>query len=112
MIDWDALVLAPCQAVFGEKLKPSYQRASGGAPFDIDGIFDDAYAAVSVEADDDPGIAMVNPVLGVRLAQFAGVDPVQSDKVTIPSAGKKYVVIDVQPDGHGAVKLILAESAT
>lgn len=94
-------------AVFGEARKPLYQRAAGGAPFDVDGIFDDAYAALMMSADGEPAIGTVDPVMGVRLVQFAGVDPVQGDWVTIPRTGRTYVVTDTQPDGKGAMNLVL-----
>lgn len=106
MIDWDEAVLAPCMAVFGEDLKPLYQHAAGGAAFAIDGIFDDGYRALVMAADGDPEIATVDPVLGVRQAQFS--QPiVKGDRVTLPRVGKAYVVGDVQPDGKGLVKLLL-----
>jgi hypothetical protein len=110
VIDFDAKVLAPCMAVFGESQTPLYRRAAGGAAFEIDGVFDDAYTATIVVADGDPEVATFNPVLGVRLAQFSGTDPVQGDKVAIPRIGKTYVVSDVHPDSHGHATLILLET--
>lgn len=111
MIDFDALVLAPCMAVFGEDLKPVYTRAAGGAGFAVDAVFDDAFMALVVSADGVPEIATVEPVMGVRLAQFAGVAPVQSDQVVIPRLGKTYLVTSVEPDGKGWVFLRLSLKA-
>lgn len=113
MIDWDAKVVAPCLAVFGEAVKLSYQRASGGDPFDIDGVFDDAYVALVLEADGEPAFSTVQPLLGVRVAQFSGVVPVNGDRVTVPRVGKTYVVTDYQPDGkgHAALPLTLWDPA-
>lgn len=118
MIDWGAVVVGPCMAVFGEDLEqlPMYQRRANGAPvgapFAIQPIFDDAYQALTLQADSDPAIATVNPVMGVWDAAFAGGRlPLQGDSVTVPRVGKTFVVSDVQSDGHGATKLILEEAA-
>lgn len=112
MIDWDALVLAPCMAVFGEEpeMRPMYRRQAGGAPFPVDGIFDDAYLAVIMAADGDPAIATIDPVMGVRLAQFPA-EPEQGDTVMIPRVAKTYMVSNVQPDGKGGAKLVLTRTA-
>lgn len=109
MIDWDAEVLGPLMEVFGEApdAKPLYQRAAGGVPFEIDGIFDDAFMSLMMAADGEPEIGTIQPVLGVRLAQFAGVDPVQGDTVTVPRVAKVFVVVDPQPDGKGWAYLLL-----
>jgi hypothetical protein len=104
VIDFDALVVAPCMAVFGENPDqlPVFKRVATGATFPIDGVFDDTFAnLVVVGRDGDPEIASAEPVLGVRLAQFGGLDPVQNDQVTIPRDGKTYVVSSVEPDGKG-----------
>lgn len=113
MIDWDAAVLAPLMAVFGEEPSalPLYQRAAGGVPFAVEGVFDDAFMAVMMNADGEPDIGSVEPVLGVRLAQFGGVDPVQGDQVTIPRVNKVFRVRDVQPDGKGWAYLPLTRIA-
>lgn len=96
-------------AVFGEAPAqlPLYTRKSGGVPFEIDGVFDDAYHALVLAADGDPSIATIEPVIGVRLAQFGDQPPVQGDRLTIPRVGKAFVVANVQPDGHGWAKLLL-----
>ncbi len=107
MIDWDAAVLAPMMAVFGESQKISYTRAAGGVPFAVDGIFDDAFYALVMSADGEPEIATAEPVIGVRAAQFAGIDPVQSDTLTVPRVGRTFVVTSVEPDGKGHILLRL-----
>lgn len=107
MIDWDAAVGAPLMAVFGEDLKPVYRPAAGGS-FEIDGIFDDAFKALVMGQDGDPEIATVDPVMGVRLAQFpVGHPPLQGDKVTVPGVARNYMVANVEPDGKGWAKLRL-----
>lgn len=107
MIDWDAAVMAPCMAVFGEAEQPVYTPVGGGGPFPIDGIFDDAYKGLVMGDDGSPEIATISPVIGVRLAQFA-VMPTQGDTLTIPRLGRVYMVDNVQPDGKGAAKLTLS----
>jgi hypothetical protein len=104
-INWDALVLAPCENVFGEPA--TYTPAAGGS-FSITGVFDRAYKEVGL-IDLDIGANTVQPVLGVRAAQFP-VPPVQGDMVFIPSVNITYYVRDVRPDGHGSIKLMLADS--
>lgn len=117
MIDWRTAVVEPCMAVFGEDpgQLPMYQRRTNGAPvgaaFAIQPIFDDAYRALVMQADGDPAIAAVNPVMGVSSAPFGANPPLQGDSVTVPRVGKTFVVSDVQSDGHGAIKLILEEAA-
>lgn len=110
MINWDAVVTAPCMAVFGEEQKPTYAAPGGGAPVEIDGIFDDAYTALIMAADGDPEIAATDPVIGVRLAQFPAL-PLQGGRLTLPRLGVAYRIIDVRPDGKGWAKLILTLAA-
>lgn len=113
MIDWDAAVLAPLMSVFGEApaTRPMYQRAAGGVPFPVDGVFDDAFMALVMNADGEPDIGTIEPVLGVRLAQFDGVEPVQGDQVTVPRVNKIFRVRDAQPDGKGWIYLLLTRIA-
>ena len=109
MIDWDAAVLAPLAAVFGESQRPTYRPLAGGA-FVIDAVFEDAYAQLVLDGAGDPAIAASDPVIGVRRAQFAAL-PVKGDKVDIPRVGKTFMVVDVQPDSQGHVRLVLNEAA-
>lgn len=108
MINWDAAVLGPVMAVFGEDLKPTYLPLAGGG-FLIDAVFEDAYAQLALDADGAPAIAASDPVIGVRLVQFPA-RPVKGDKVTLPRVGKTYVVVDVQADSHGHARLVLNEA--
>lgn len=109
MIDWDAVVLGPCEGVFGEDQTPTY-TPPGGAPFPVPGIFDDAHTGLQMGDAGDPEVSTVHAVIGIRLSQFQ-VPPAQDGKLLIPRIGKAFLVIDVQPDGHGAAKLILSETA-
>lgn len=114
-VDWDAEVLGPVMSLFGEgdladpASLPIY-TPRGGAPFPLShAVFDAEFQHTTVNTD---GIETTThrPVLGVRLSLFATA-PRQNDRVAIPSVGKAYVVKDVQPDGHGYVKLVLMEAA-
>jgi hypothetical protein len=110
-IDWDALVLSPVMAVFGEGIPiddlslPLY-TPRGLAPFRLaDAVFDRAYAEVVL----DPDVGEVTnrkPCLGVRVSLFPR-PPAQNDTVYIPSVDITFVVKDVQADGHGHAKLLL-----
>lgn len=106
-LDLDELVLGPTMDVWGEagqgKPVPVYMPAFGD-PFEIGGVFDAQYQ--SVKFSEGAAISTNAPMLGVRLSAFPeGVQPLQSDRVVI--RGATYVVSDVNPDGHGWVKLIL-----
>ena len=105
-IDFDALVNAPVMAIFDEsdaaspQMLPTYYPVTG-APFGLNGVFDEADMSVSMD-DPTSDISTVNPVFGVRLADFpAGTAPVADDRVFIPRAGNTYLVRNVRPDGRG-----------
>lgn len=108
-LSFDRLLHAPVSAIFGEQGQgarlPVYQPQSGAA-YEVDGIFDDAYA----EPDLLSGLpaASLENVFGARLGAFQAT-PMQGDSITIPRLGKSYLVRDVQPDGHGWVQLKLNE---
>lgn len=114
-IDWDAEILDPVMAVFGEgdpaidATLPLYTQ-SGNAPFRLKGaVFDSAYRKVTDLASGDVATS-TSPVLGVRASLFV-VPPRVNDVVWIPSAGMNFGVVDVEPDGHGHILLILMEAA-
>lgn len=98
-IDFDADVLAPLMAVFGEDVQPTY-TPQGGQAFPIDGVFDRPFKGLVLEADGEPGFATRKPCIGVRLAQFPA-DPVKGDQIFVPSVPQTYLVSDVRPDGKG-----------
>lgn len=121
-IDWDAELLAPVMAVFGEgdsavpATLPTY-TPRGLAPFALpDSVFDAAYEQVEIH-DDGLQTTTKRPILGVRTALFAR-DPAQNDIVFIPATtmnglpapGRRYIVKDAQADGHGHAKLMLMET--
>jgi hypothetical protein len=103
VIDWNAKVLAPVMGVFGE---PVTYLPAIGSPFDITGVFDEAFT--SVDLPGDSAVLSVRPVLGIRLAEFpAGFDPemAQGDQFTVQRTGVTYTVKAGKPDGHGWARL-------
>ena len=109
MIDFDTLVNAPCMQVFGEA---AVHTAPGYLSQAVTGVFDEAYLAVTPLGDVGRDIGMpadINekqPMLGVRLAQFVR-PPQQGDAIKIVRTNTVYIIREVQPDGHGAAKLLM-----
>lgn len=117
-IDWDADLLGPVMAVFGEGREgdpstwPTYHPQDGSAFQLRSAVFDREYRRV-VDLGEGVTGSSIHPVLGVRDALFADTPAgraLQNDKVFIPSEGKLYAVIEPQPDGHGHTLLILIET--
>jgi hypothetical protein len=108
VIDWDALVLGPLEAVFGEDTPATYMPRVG-ASYDLPGVFDAGHVVVALLDQASPA-STVRPVFGVRLVNMRGA-PAKGDRVLIQSTGVVYTVEDCQPDGHGWAKLILGKSA-
>lgn len=114
-IDWDAELLGPVMAEFGEGRAdvltslPLYYPKRGTAFRLRDAVFDPAYQQVT-DLGDDTTSTSSHPVLGVRESLFAP-PPGQGDYVYIPSADRTYAVKDPEADGHGHVLLILIESS-
>jgi len=108
-LDWDALVLGPCQQAFGESV--SWQSAKLGAPVSITGIFDKPFFPAEPIGGEDGltpvHITTTQPILGVQLSQFP-VPPEQGDLVTI--RGKIYRIREVRTDSHGAARLELNDA--
>jgi hypothetical protein len=104
MIDWDLLVLARLQGVFGE---PVTYLPAIGSPRAVSGIFDEAYREVDLAG----GMAVTtqSPVLGIRTSEYLSL-PLQGDQFVVPSRNKTYIVREVQIDGHGAAKVLLNEA--
>lgn len=105
-IDWDAEVLGPVMAVFGEAVLylPRY-----GSPISIpDAVFDEESSEIQI-GEDAQVATQRKPVLGIRAALVPGA--AQSDRVQIVRTGTMYVVKDVEPDGHGHLKLSLMLAA-
>ena len=78
---------------------PYVYTFKGGATLTLSGYFNAAYQNVKLDGYGST-ITTVHPVLGVRLADFAGtVGPVQDDTVVLN--GVNYAIWDVQPDKQG-----------
>ncbi|MBX6382083.1 MAG: hypothetical protein IRZ07_03780 [Microbispora sp.] len=103
-VDWDALVLAPCMAAFGEPVSISWD---GGAALTIpDAVFDRQHVEIQFPDGRAP-LSGWHPVLGIRAAALPdGVSPRQLDRVVVRD--EEFQVVDVQPDGAGHILLILA----
>lgn len=77
------------------------------APIDSTGVF----SAAHMEVDASTGVAVstVQPVLEVRQADLPAL-PTEGDAVTVQ--GVLYLIVDVRPDGHGFLKLMLHKGGT
>ncbi|WP_299104708.1 hypothetical protein [uncultured Bradyrhizobium sp.] len=111
-IDWDAVILGPVMGVFGEGVAvdrtswPTY-TPRGLAPFQLaDAVFDRAYADITIDGEGSE-VTTRKPCLGVRTSLFLQREPLQDDRVFVPSVPGTFIVKDVRPDGHGHAKLIL-----
>jgi len=104
-IDWDKHVLAPLEQVFAE---PAEYIPQVGDAYAIEGVFDSAYKDVDL-IDPQVDATTTKPVIGVRRAVLRA-EPVQGDRVRIPSVSTLFLVREVRPDGHGSVKLMLADT--
>ncbi|UPG86852.1 hypothetical protein L2Y94_05720 [Luteibacter aegosomatis] len=104
-VDWDKHVLGPLAGVFAE---PAEYIPRVGAPYAIEGIFDSAYKDVDL-IDPQVDTTTTKPVIGVRQSIFRAY-PEQNDKVRIHSVGSLFIVKEVRDDGHGAIKLMLADT--
>ena len=103
MIDWDNLVLAPLQTVFGE---PVTFIPKSGSQYSGSGVFDEAYREVDLAG----GVAVTteSPVLGIRMSQMQSALQ-QGVQVFVVRLGKTYLVREVPVDGQGSAKLLLNE---
>ncbi|MFT9016416.1 MAG: hypothetical protein ABF990_11860 [Acetobacter sp.] len=104
-VDWDRLVLGPCQTVFGE----SVQWLQGGtaAAITLTGIFDNGWKAMDIEIVNgiDPAhVVSADARLGVQLSQFPA-PPAQGDIFIIRQS--RWIVREVMPDSHGAADCLL-----
>lgn len=107
-VDWDALVIGPVQGVFG---KPVTYMPALGAPFGIDGTFENAYSKKVEFEDGTVGVTTVAPTLGIRLSEFSS-EPIQNDRLFVVAVNTTYAVREVRPDGMGAAILTLNKVST
>lgn len=80
--------------------------ALGAVPQPMRGIFDAAHEVVELDAQGVP-VSSRQPVLSVRVSEFQGAGPRADDRFLV--GAKTYQVFDQEPDGQGALKLILKE---
>lgn len=84
------------------------------AAFDLDGVFDEAWAHVEFPQGRfgrSVPVSTTKPRFLVRLSDFPlGVTPKPGDQYTRPN-GDLYTVQDVNPDSFGAAYLILTKTA-
>jgi hypothetical protein len=98
VIDWQANVVGPCVAVFGEPA--TFTARAWNLPFGISMVFDDAFKVVVGE------VLSTFPAAGVNLADFP-VMPEQGDQLVRENTGQAYLVREVRKDSHGGAMLIL-----
>lgn len=110
---------APARAVlaaFGDTAQTGLDWSytpQGGAPFDLDGMFDEAWSSVEIKEQrfSIAPVSTTKPCLLVRLADFPpGLTPQQGDTLFRKSKNTAYVVADVNPDGFGCFHLPLNET--
>jgi hypothetical protein len=102
-IDWDARVVAPCVRVLGE---PITYRPANGVPYQISGVFDNAYREIDELTGELVPLVAAIPVIGARMADF-NIPPAQGDQLTVLGNGLSYVVKEQRADSHGHVLLKL-----
>lgn len=107
MIDWDSVVLAPVESVFGQ---PATYRAKDGHTYPLGGVFDEA--VTNVDIVDGVPVTTTRPCYGYRVGTLA-IAARQGDTLFIPAApgaplsDTTYVVREVRKDGHGWCFLLL-----
>ena len=103
MVDFDALNVA-INGAFGESLL--YQRAVGGAPITIQGVFTDAYKIKFEDGSGNVGWTTTAPSVGIRLADLPFV-VAKDDVVTRLANGSVYLVFNKAADGLGWLNVTL-----
>ena len=103
-VDWDALVLAPCQVAFGDIATITNQM--GLVVTLADAVLDRSFVSIPGEDGGAP-VTQWQTLLGVRLASGPpGWAPSQGDVVTV--GGKSWFIADIQPDGKGHAIFVLS----
>jgi hypothetical protein len=103
VIDFDALVLAPCEDTFAIPVTVTPIASQRGAPpYAARGIF--ASRALQIAVEDGAMLADQQTTLGIRFADFP-VPPLADDRFVIK--GVTYEAITVHPDGQGGADIPL-----
>ena len=96
--------------MFGETYKyhPTIENhpSSGGFAVDIVGVFDQNRKEVSIGRT---GSSLVNAAITSKTFEFKESDlPFTAKKKdSVEIGGRKYIIVEVQPDGAGVVLLVL-----
>lgn len=101
MIDWDALVLAPCENIFGE---PVVFRPLNGEPLSVQGIFDRSFHELEEAEPSQRNVLLVS--VGLRLSQLPR-EPKEGDLLDVPRLSMQFKVRQARPDGKGSVRCML-----
>lgn len=101
MLDWDKLVLAPCEDIFGE---PVIFTPAGGSPVTVTGIFDRSFRELEEAEPSQRDTIFVS--VGLRLSQLPR-EPRIGDTLEVPSVSIVFSVRQPRPDGKGNVRCIL-----
>ncbi|MBF0625841.1 MAG: hypothetical protein HQL82_13660 [Magnetococcales bacterium] len=113
MNDWQKAVddlHSACRDTFGVPISyiPSLKNRPllGGVAHDLTGIFDEARETVSLMGGGSGGMETVvpRPVVELRQADIS-ITPMEGDTVVVGEIS--YRILEVQPDGLGAVVLVL-----
>ena len=110
MIDFDALVLNPCEDIFAILVKFTLAATKPeAAPVVVRGIY--SSAPVDVIMQDETIFSDQQTSLGIRLRDF-DIPPDRGDIVEIidqrhPAFGNKYWIGDSDLDGQGGATLLL-----
>ena len=99
MIDFDALLLAPCAAAFGETV---FYLPAMGPYVTLQGIFTERFTETTFS--DGSEIESTRTAINVRASQFPA-EPVKGELFRI--RGVLYVINEVQPDGLGDIRFYL-----
>jgi len=119
MVDFAALVTAPLMAIFGDPYAVTFTPRGASTGFTVAGVFDEQGQNVTLSGDAPVTLSEVR--LAVQSADFVGYpnEPQIGARVSIgrrDASGaivstSAWVVKDVQPDGIGGAKLVLASRA-
>jgi hypothetical protein len=110
-VNFDALVLSPCEDIFAIACTFTQLVSNPGAPpFVARGVF--SSNPIDVQMQDETIFGDQQTSLGIRLRDFALPPPGRGDLVEIvdishPAFGSKYWIGDVDLDGQGGAALLL-----
>jgi hypothetical protein len=116
--DFDRLVLAPCQAIFGKAATVlPFKSQPGAAPYIARGIWN--VRAINIAMEDGAILSSQTNRLSIRISEFPTA-LLQGDYVILDQlpeqlgtalGGTSYVFDDDDPDGQGATDVTLKQQA-